>query len=68
MDDDIINDIFKFINNKKRYLGVYTVKEYNDLNLKDINHFSLILFISSISENLGHFATIFKGKDNKYIF
>ena len=29
MDDDIINDIFKFINNRKKikdYLGVYTVK------------------------------------------
>ena len=47
---------------------MYTVKEYNDLNLKNINHFSLILFISSISENLGHFATIFKGKDNKVFF
>ena len=47
---------------------MYTVKEYNDLNLKNINHFSLILFISSISENLGHFATIFKGKDSKVFF
>ena len=47
---------------------MYTVKEYNDLNLKNINHFSLILFISSISENLGHFATIFKGTDNKVFF
>ena len=38
MDNIILNKIFKFINNGKNfknYLGVFTIKEYNTLNLKN---------------------------------
>ena len=68
MDNVILNKILKFINNGKKfknYLGVFTIEEYNALNLKNKKKFSLILFISNISENLGHFVTIFKS-ENKF--
>ena len=70
MDNIIIDKILKYINNGKHfkyYLGVFTIKEYNTLDLKNKKCFSLILFISNISKNLGHFVTIFKSK-NKIFF
>lgn len=70
MDNIIIDKILKYINNGKHfkyYLGVFTIKEYNTLDLKNKKYFSLILFISNISKNLGHFVTIFKSK-NKIFF
>ena len=62
----MLNKILKFINNGKKfknYLGVFTIKEYNTLNLKKKKQFSLILFISNISKNLGHFVTVFKSEN-----
>ena len=38
MDNIILNKILKFINNGKKfknYLGVFTIEEYNALNLKN---------------------------------
>ena len=70
MDNIILNKILKSINNGKKfknYLGVFTIEEYNALNLKNKKNFSLILFISNISKNLGHFVTIFKS-ENKIFF
>ena len=70
MDNIILNKILKFINNGKKfknYLGVFTIEEYNALNLKNKKNFSLILFISNISEILGHFVTIFKSENNFFL-
>lgn len=69
MDNIMLNKILKFINNGKKfknYLGVFTIKEYNTLNLKKKKN-SLILFISNISKNLGHFVTIFKSENNFFL-
>ena len=70
MDNIILNKILKSINNGKKfknYLGVFTIEEYNALNLKNKKNFSLILFISNISKNLGHFVTIFKSENNFFL-
>ena len=43
----MLNKILKFINNGKKfknYLGVFTIKEYNTLNLKKKNFFNIVYF------------------------
>ena len=47
MDNIMLNKILKFINNGKKfknYLGVFTIKEYNTLNLKKKKKFFNIVY------------------------
>ena len=71
MDNIIIQDIFHSLQNKKDiykdYLGIFSIEDFNDLNILEFNQFSLILFIDNINAGLGHWVTIFKSA-NKLFF
>ena len=75
MDIKILQTSLKYIfekhklkNEKKHsYLGVFTIKSFNNLNLTNIKNACLILFIDYINEKLGHFVSIFK-INNKLIW
>ena len=69
MDTSIINKILQHINNKevsKYYLGVFSIEEYNKLDIRKLDKFSLILFINNIDTNLGHFVSLFKSGNKIY--
>ena len=69
MDTSIINKILQHVNNKevnKYYLGVFSIEEYNKLDTRKLDKFSLILFINNIESNLGHFVSLFKSRNKIY--
>ena len=69
MDEDILNRaIYKIINKKNNYLGIFTIEQFNNLNIYNIHHFCLILFINTISANLGHYVVYAKNKNRFYFF
>ena len=64
MDENILNRaIYKIINKKTNYLGLFTIEEFNNLNIYNIPHFCLILFINTISSNLGYYVVYAKNKN-----
>ena len=69
MDENILNRaIYKIINKKTNYLGLFTIEEFNNLNIYNIPHFCLILFINTISSNLGHYVVCAKNENDFYFF
>ena len=64
-----MNKMLQHINNKeinKYYLGVFSIGQYNKLDIHKFNKFSLILFINNIESNLGHFVSLFKSGNKIY--
>ena len=69
MDNIIIKQILNHLNHKyikQYYLGVYSVRAFNRLNIRNFDRFSLILFISNVITTLGHWIVIIK--TGKHLF
>lgn len=70
MDSAIIKKIFNHMKRKeisKYYLGIFSIKNFNELDIRSLGQFSLILFIDNISKHLGHWVTVVKAS-GKLIF
>ena len=51
---------------KHTYLGIFSIKEFNNLDLRYTNNCCLIIFIDGIKKNLGHWLVICKIKKDLY--